>query len=169
MRYASRHANLALYTKNGKSKYRFTQGVLELGSGKTIDTTDLQEVFPDLTGDAKYGLGVLFVEAPILETDSDQITDNRWYEVVQGEVTYRGKKYVASQKVFVEDKTKLSGTGKIALTFGTNDYNDMRKEAFKLQHLLVGDEVTGYHSWDKGGYEPRNTLDENGVGYVRKS
>jgi hypothetical protein len=199
MRYLCKWANTVLFSKTGKKLYQFRNNELVVGnpstatgSGNEIDfgeyanapDKELAVIYPDgANRKEKCGLGVidptdpskarLFVESPLLKSNATLSNKaGTFYEVIYGPVTYKGVLYRAGEKFAVDGTvTTFTGSGTVAITFPPDECSDSRKEAFKIAHLQYGDEVTGYHRWDNGGYTQRDGITQTeigeGVGYMR--
>lgn len=174
MRYISYAQNLALITVDGTVKYKFRNGVLDLGAGVVIDPDlsgvassklfDFSSTFGDTsTSLARAGQGYLFWEAPIF-TNSTALSNNKHYKVITGSIVYNNATYTVGDRFFcVSGTTAFTGSGSVALDVPQEYYipNEVsfRKESFKKIHLIKGDEA----SWSDGiwGAAAENPADTN--------
>ena len=180
MRYISKY-DAKLYTNDGEVKYRFKDGVLDLGTNvidTTLDTTDpgpaLQRPYEfDLAGTQTVAIELcgqgdlisyageerIFYEAPILDT-TDDLTIGQYYQLQDGAFEYGGHKYYPGEtfQVLTTDIFTVLASSTYSLTFPPGPEVIDMKGQFHDKHLLWGDEPKDYWVLNEAGYEPRNDL-----------
>lgn len=195
MRYIA-NPDTVLFTNDGLEKYRFRNGVLDLGTDNTIDTTldpndpgpALQRPYSeDLAGGTTSAIELcgqgdlatvppslrIFYEAPADVVDTILPEDGAWCQLLDGTFEYDGKTYFPGDKfkyVGSAMDTPL-GTCVIALTLPPGpEVIDMDGQ-FHDKHLLWGDEPKDYWVKNEYGYIARNGLEAGtlpeGYNYTR--
>lgn len=158
MRYISYIKSLALKTLDGTTKYQFRNGVLDLGSGNTINPDAAGPNNSKLHNYASYfgsgastaakqaGETYLYWESPLIAVGGT-LTVGTWYKVLNKPATYNGVQYpVGSRFLCVTGVTVHSGTGSsvcvdVPAEYYIPDEVNTRKESFKKLNLIKGSEA----------------------------